>query len=223
MPSLKPFLIIAVDGGAASGKSSTSRRLAEKFHLLHVDTGSHYRAITAILRERNVPIGNTDEVIRALGELTTGTAVHGNSATILLNDRTFNDSELRSAAVNEAVSKIASLGSVRAFLRDYQRSQTDVARHHAFDGLVMEGRDIGSVIFPDANLAVFLEADASTRVNRRASEGIVDAVEERDRLDLARKEAPLTCPPNALRINTGKHDLEAVVATISTEIHALGR
>lgn len=221
MPTLKPFLIIAVDGGAASGKSSTSRRLAQDFHLLHVDTGSHYRAITATLLEKGVALHDPTEVARSLGELRTATAVNGNSATILLNERAFDDSELRSEAVNEAVSRIASISPVRAFLRDYQRSQADVARQNAFSGLVMEGRDIGSVIFPDADLAVFLEADAATRVSRRAKEGIVDTVEERDRLDLARKEAPLSCPPHALRINTGANDLDAVVASISTKIHAL--
>lgn len=223
MPSLKPFLIIAVDGGAASGKSSTSRRLAEKFNLLHVDTGSHYRAITAVLLESGLHPDNPGAVTQSLQSLRAATAVNGNSATILLNGRAFDTHELRSEAVNEAVSKIASMSDVRAFLRDYQRNQATIARENNFNGLVMEGRDIGSVIFPDADLAVFLEADATTRASRRASEGIVDTIEERDRLDRGRKEAPLTCPPGALRINTGVNDLDAVVAIISEKIHELSR
>jgi cytidylate kinase len=223
MTSFNPFLIIAVDGGAASGKSSTARRLAADFDLLHVDTGSHYRSITALLLQRSVPLDDPAAIARAVGELRPGTTVSGNSAKILLNDVGFDDSDLRSEAVNDAVSKIASIGTVRTFLRDYQRSQTAVAKDHNFKGLVMEGRDIGSVIFPNADLAVFLEADAATRVSRRADEGIIDTIEERDRLDLARKDAPLACPPNATRIDTGKNDLESVVAILSKKIQALGR
>lgn len=126
--------------------------------------------------------------------------------------------EIRNDAVNAVVSKFAAIAAVRRFLFDYQRAQADVAREHGFAGLIMDGRDIGSVIFPDADLRVFLTADAAARERRRAAEGIADSIAERDRLDSARKTAPLACPEGATLIDSTFLNLEQVVEKISAMI-----
>ena len=215
-----PFLIIAVDGGAASGKSSTSRALAARFNLLHVDTGAHYRTIALSLLENGV---TSPEAFAAAGDgvlaaLKTGTRIDGNEAQMSIGGRVPASAEIRNDAVNAVVSKFAAIAAVRRFLFDYQRAQADVAREHGFAGLIMDGRDIGSVIFPDADLRVFLTADAAARERRRAAEGIADSIAERDRLDSARKTAPLACPEGATLIDSTFLNLEQVVEKISAMI-----
>lgn len=214
-----PFIIVAIDGGAASGKSSSSRTLSERFHLLHVDTGSFYRAITAELLRRGVPPTSPDAVRAALADLALGTRVLGRSAQMEIGGRVAGE-EIRSREVNEQVSHFAAIPDVRAALLAYQRSQADVARRHGFRGLVMEGRDIGSVIFPDADLRFFLHADQEERARRRAQEGQQDSIAERDRLDTSRKTAPLACPSGAMSIDTTHLTLAEVVETISAPVAA---
>lgn len=213
MASPSPFLIVAIDSGAASGKSSTARALAARFPFLHVDTGAHYRAITAEMLRRGIPAEETS-VVRALGDLVLGTQVRDGAALLEIGGRVPGD-EIRSPAVNAAVSHFAALRPVRAALLQYQRGQAEVARAHGFRGLVMEGRDIGSVIFPDAGLRVFLHADPEERARRRAREGQQDSVAERDRLDSSRQHAPLTCPPGAVDINSTDLSLDQVVARVA--------
>jgi len=100
-------------------------------------------------------------------------------------------------------------------LFDYQRAQVSVARKEGYAGLIMEGRDIGSVIFPDADFRFFLYADEATRAARRAKEGQTDSIAERDKRDSQRKTAPLTCPEGATRVDTGPLTLEGVVEHIT--------
>jgi cytidylate kinase len=217
MASPSPFLIVAIDGGAASGKSSTARALAARFPFLHVDTGAHYRAITAEMLRRGIAPEEA-AVSQALPELALGTRVQNGAALLEIGGRVPGD-EIRSPAVNAAVSHFAALRPVRAALLQYQRSQADVAQTHGFRGLIMEGRDIGSVIFPDASLRVFLHADPEERARRRAKEGQLDSVTERDRLDSSRQHAPLTCPPGAIDINSTHLSLEEVVAQIASLVN----
>ena len=131
------------------------------------------------------------------------------------------DDEIRNDKVNAVVSRFASIPEVRRFLFEYQRRQKDVARERGFAGLIMDGRDIGSVIFPDADLRIFLTADPEARARRRAAEGIADSVAERDKLDASRKTAPLACPEGAVKIDSTHLTLEEVVAKISAMISAL--
>jgi len=214
-----PFLIVAIDGGAASGKSSSSRTLSERFNLLHVDTGSFYRAITAELLRRRVPAGDAAAVHEALAHLDLGTRVEGRSAHMTIGGRVAGD-EIRSREVNEHVSHFAAIPELRAALLAYQRSQAQVAREHGFRGLVMEGRDIGSVIFPDADFRFFLHADPAERARRRAQEGQHDSITERDRLDSSRKSAPLTCPNGAISIDTTHVTLPQVVEQMAAALAA---
>ena len=213
MPSSSPeFTTIAVDGGAAVGKSSTSKALAERLDLMHVDTGAHYRTLTFALLAKGIsPDGDLGT---ALHGIQLETKLDGRSARLCVAGRVPDDSEIRSPEVNAAVSRFAAIPAVRQALFEYQRHQATVAREEGFAGLVMEGRDIGSVIFPDAKHRFFLEADEATRAERRAKEGQTDSIAARDKMDKARKNAPLVCPEGAIRIDTGPLTLEEVVAHI---------
>jgi cytidylate kinase len=214
-----PFIIVAIDGGAASGKSSSSRTLSERFNLLHVDTGSFYRAITAELLRRKVKASDLASVKTALAAISLGTRLEGRSARMEIDGRISGD-EIRSGEVNEHVSHFSAIPDVRTALLAYQRGQADVARTHGFRGLVMEGRDIGSVIFPDADFRFFLHAHPEERARRRASEGQQDSIAERDRLDSSRKTAPLACPPGAISIDTTFLTLPEVVEKMAVPIAA---
>lgn len=211
------LLIVAIDGGAASGKSSTARALAARFPLLHVDTGAHYRAITSEMLRRGVAYSDPAAVASALQQLSLGTRVSGSAAALEINGRIPGD-EIRSPEVNTAVSHFAALPSVRSTLLHYQRAQAEVAQKHGFRGLVMEGRDIGSVIFPDADLRFFLHADPGERARRRAEQGQQDSVAERDRLDSSRKTAPLTIPEGAIAIDSTHLTLDEVVSKVAARV-----
>lgn len=214
------FLIIAIDGGAAAGKSTTARALSSRFNFLHIDTGSYYRALTAELLRRGLNPAEVAAVESALAELPLGTVVDGRRAQIEVGGRLVPEAELRGPAVNAAVSHFAALPAVRAALLAYQRDQARIAREHRFAGLVMEGRDIGTVIFPDADFRFFLHADPEERARRRAAEGQQDSIAERDRLDSTRKAAPLLCPPGAIDIDSTFLSLDEVVARVSEPIAA---
>ena len=215
-----PFFIVAVDGGAASGKSSSSRIISERFNLLHVDTGSLYRALTAGLLRAGASPADLPTVKTGLDALRLGTRINGRSAQMEIAGQPVADAEIRTPAVNAAVSHFAAIPELRAALLAYQRGQADVARAHGFRGLVMEGRDIGSVIFPEADFRFFLHADPVERARRRASEGQQDSIVERDRLDSSRKTAPLACPVGATSIDTTHIGLTQVVELIAAAITA---
>jgi cytidylate kinase len=214
------FIIVAIDGGAASGKSTSSRELSERFNLLHVDTGSFYRAVTAELLRRGVAPADLAAVHDAAARLRFGTRLLGRSAQMEIDGRVVPDAEIRSRTVNENVSHFAAIPEVRGALLAYQRGQAEVARANGFRGLVMEGRDIGSVIFPEADFRFFLHAHPEERARRRASEGQQDSIAERDRLDSSRKTAPLACPPGAVSIDTTFLTLPQVVETLAAPIAA---
>jgi CMP/dCMP kinase len=218
--SSPPFLIVAIDGGAASGKSSTARGLSERFNFLHVDTGSFYRAVTAELLRRGVRADDPVSVGGAAAQLPLGTRVEGRRAVMEIGGRVVPETEIRSPEVNAAVSHFAAIPAVRTALLAYQRNQADVARAHGFRGLVMEGRDIGSVIFPDAHFRFFLHADPQERARRRAREGQLDSIAERDRLDSSRKASPLACPPGATDIDSTYLTLDEVIDRLSAAISA---
>ncbi len=215
---MSSFLIVAIDGGAASGKSSTSRALSERFNFLHVDTGSYYRAITAEFLRRGLRIDQINEVKAALPSLAFGTQIDGRTARMQIGGRVVPESEIRGPEVTAAVSYFAAIPEVRTALLTYQRGQIDVAQAHGFHGLIMEGRDIGSVIFPTADLRFFLHADPVARAKRRELEGRADAVAERDRLDTSRTTAPLKIPEGATDIDSTFLNLEQVVEKIAAAI-----
>lgn len=214
---MKPdsFKVVAIDGGAASGKSTTARALSARHHFLHVDTGQHYRALTAHLLNAQVP-AETRAVNAAIDGLDLTTSVQGQEAIMRIDGQVVETLSLRTAEVNASVSAYAALPPVREKLLPYQRAQIEVAQKAGFRGIAMEGRDIGSVIFPDADLRVFLEADPRTRTERRAQEGWKDTVVERDTADSRRTLAPLTCTPGAYRIDTSTLSVDQVIERIGS-------
>jgi cytidylate kinase len=215
MSASSGFKIIAIDGGAATGKSSTSRALADSLGLMHVDTGSHYRTLAYALIRASASAENPDNILAQLEKLQLGTVFEGRSTRLSINGSVPADVDIRSPEVNANVSKFAAIESVRQYLFDYQRSQADVAREHNYAGIVMEGRDIGSIIFPHADFRFFLFADEATRAARRAKEGQTDSIAARDKMDSNRKAAPLVCPEGAIRIDTAPLPLEGVVAKLA--------
>lgn len=215
--SRSPFFIVAIDGGAASGKSSTSRTLSARFNLLHADTGSYYRALTAEMLRRGVAPSNLAAVKAALDSVKLTTQVTGRNAAMELSGHVIPDAEIRSPAVTSNVAIFAAIPEVRAALLDYQRSQADTARTHGFRGLVMEGRDIGSKIFPDADFRYFLFADPAARARRREQQGLHDQVAQRDNLDSQRLKESLQ---GATLIDSTFLSLEQVVEQISAAIEA---
>ncbi|ATC63042.1 cytidylate kinase [Nibricoccus aquaticus] len=210
-----PFIIVAIDGGAASGKSSTSRALSERFNLLHVDTGSFYRAVTAELLRLKLRADDLPAVRAAVSNLKFGTRLNGRSAQMEINGRVVDSEEIRSPGVNAEVAHFAAISEVRAALLDYQRGQTTTGRKHTFRGLVMEGRDIGSKIFPDADFRFFLFADPVARAKRREQEGREDQVAKRDTLDHQRL---VESAQGAELIDSTYLTLEQVVDKISAQL-----
>jgi len=213
----KKFIIVAIDGGAAAGKSSTARALSEQFNLLHADTGSYYRAVTSEMLRRGASADDLASVATALADLRLGTRIVGRSALIEISGRVPGE-EIRSREVNDAVSHFAAIPELRGGLLAYQRGQAEAAKRGGFRGLVMEGRDIGSVIFPDADFRFFLQAEPAERERRREREGHDDRVAERDRLDSSRKTAPLSLPKGAISIDTTRLSIAEVVDRMAAVI-----
>jgi cytidylate kinase len=210
-----PFIIVAIDGGAAAGKSSAARALSERFNLLHSDTGSFYRALTAEMLRRGASADDLHSVKSALSDLMLGTRIEGRSARIEISGRAPGD-EIRSREVNDAVSHFAAIPELRSALLAYQRGHAEAARARVFAGLVMEGHDIGTVIFPDADLRFFLHADPAERELRRVKQGQADRVAERDRLDSSRKTAPLSQPVGAVSIDTTSMTMAEVADALAS-------
>lgn len=218
MLSSDNFIVIAMDGGAATGKSSTSRGLAERLGLMHVDTGAHYRTLTYALLRAGADPDQSETIPGQLATLQLDTRLKGRSAQLSINGIVPADADIRSPEVNAAVSKFAALPPLRDYLFEYQRSQAEVARAHGYAGLIMEGRDIGSIIFPDAEHRFFLHADEATRAARRVKEGQTDSIAARDEMDSSRKTAPLVCPEGAIQIDTAPLTLDEVIEKIANLI-----
>ena len=215
---MKKFITIAIDGGAGSGKSTTATNLSRRLNFLHVDTGSHYRSIASVLIDENIAFSQIDE---NLNKFKLNSLISGSKSSLLINNDLVPETILRSEEVNQTVSKYASISSVRNLLFKYQRSQVELAKKHKFNGLVMEGRDIGSIILPNADLKLFLHASDSIRQNRRSNDGEKDQILKRDQLDSTRKVAPLIKSDNSILINTGELSIDEVFSQILSLINDL--
>ena len=211
------FHVVAIDGGAGTGKSTTASLLSKRLNFLHVDTGSHYRSITKHLLDNEISLPMLDSYFDQNNILLTS-EVSENRSNLAINGLVYASDLLRSAKINQAVSNFASNPKVRQMLLSYQREQIEVARSENKSGLVMEGRDIGSVIFPDADLKVFLVADQKVRESRRINDGEVDQIASRDQLDSSRSIAPLKESGGSLRVDTSLLTVEEVYVTISKSL-----
>jgi len=214
------FIIISLDGGAGTGKSTTAHSLPSALNLLHVDTGSHYRSMTRAFLNLGL---KSDQVNQYLNKnnLNLGTVVDERRSYLLIDEKRFDQTELRTSEINDNVSDFSSIEAVRNLLFDYQRSQVEIARSNHFKGIIMEGRDIGTVILPDAHLKIYLEADSLIRANRRKADGENDQITNRDEKDSSRKIAPLIPANGCIRIDTGLLGIEEVTETLLEVIENL--
>jgi len=196
-------MIIALDGPAASGKGTLARRLAQHFCLPHLDTGLLYRATARALMEAGERL---DDERRAV-EVARGLALMD-----------FDEEQLRGREMGEAASVVAAIPAVRAALFDMQRSFASRP-----EGAVLDGRDIGTVICPDAKVKIFVTASPETRANRRALElarrgekvnyaEVLEDIRKRDERDSHRSSAPLLAAEDAVMLDTSALDLEGAFA-----------
>ena len=206
---MRYFKVIAIDGGAGTGKSTLSNLLSNRNNFLYVETGSHYRAFTYMLLKKNLTPDDVEDYI-CEKNVVIESKINKNKAKIQIDGMKFESEDLRSTNVNQYVSHFAAIPTLRKLLFDYQRSHVNQAQTLGYLGVILEGRDIGTKILPDADLKIFLHADAETRINRRLKDGESDSIEYRDELDSQRESAPLACADDALKINTAEHSVEEV-------------
>jgi cytidylate kinase len=211
-------MIIAIDGPAASGKGTLAKRIAAHFGLAHLDTGLLYRAVARDVRKLGGALDDAE-----------GAA----AAARWLDPATLDDPNLRGPGVGEAASVVARIPAVRAAVLEYQR---DFAR--APQGAVLDGRDIGTVVCPDAEVKIFVTATPEVRANRRylemlgrgeatTFEAVLADIRERDARDTAREASPMRPAPDAVLLDTTDLDIEAAfnaaVGVISRKVGQRGR
>ena len=214
-------LVVAVDGTSGSGKSSTCRGVAQRLGLHYLDTGAQFRAMTWWMLREGVSVHDPDAVAARAGEPVIESGTDPAAPTITV-DGTDVSVEIRSDAVNAAVSPVSTVADVRARLLELQR--TIIGREvEAGSGIVVEGRDIGSVVWPEAPVKVYLTADPVARAARRAAEEggsdvatTQETLLERDRIDSGRATAPLVMADGAAHIDTTAYTLEEVIELVSS-------
>jgi CMP/dCMP kinase len=204
--------IIAIDGPAGAGKSTIARALARRLGLDYLDTGAMYRAVTLAVMRRGVPVDDTARV----AEIAEQAAIHVGDERVVVDDDDVT-SLIRGADVTAAVSAVAANSAVRALLRSRQRAWGDER-----GGGVIEGRDIGSVVFPDAALKLYLTASPRVRAQRRVAEagGDVDEIEAaiaaRDHVDSNRADSPLREADGSIVVDTTGLDIDQVLEHIAS-------
>lgn len=195
---------IAIDGPAASGKSTVAKRLAQRLGLVMVNSGAMYRAVTWKVLSEHIDPQDSAAVTQLIQRIRIACGHDGISSTITI-DGIDPGEELRSEKVNANVSAISAIPEVRAALIGLQRGYT---RH---SNVVMEGRDIGSVVFPDTPYKIYIDAAEEIRAARRKAAGEVDSIASRDAADSSRQTAPLVVAPGATRLDTSDLSIDGAV------------
>ena len=215
-------IVVAVDGPAASGKSTVSKLVARELGYNYVDSGAFYRGVTwKAVRER-VDVKNADAVIVLLQRMDLAITVEDHVVCFMI-DGEDPGQQIRSEPVRERVSDVAVIPEVRSFIVDRLRETA------AFGALVMEGRDIGSVVFPEARFKFYLDADPAERARRRHKElletegdsqmdEVLNSLQRRDKKDSTRETAPLQIALGARVIDSTALSCEKVVEVISREV-----
>ena len=209
-------IIIAIDGYSSSGKSTMARRLASEIGYRYIDSGAMYRAVTlwamrhGMVSRDGVP--DVDAIVKALPQISIDFLVDGQSQLTVLNGEVV-EPEIRPLEVSNCVSPVAAIPQVRHAL---VKMQQDMGKTK---GIVMDGRDIGTVVFPDAEMKVFCDASAERRAERRYKEltekgagvtyeEVLDNVRTRDRIDETRSEGPLRCADDAVRLDNSSMTID---------------
>lgn len=216
MSDLKVYEIISLDGPSGAGKSTVAKLVAKKLGYKYLDTGAMYRAVTLFFLNKNVNIQNDNEIISAISDLKIS---FDNNNKIYLNDVDVSK-EIRSIKVVNMVSKVSSISAVRKSMVSLQRA---IAEN---DNYVVDGRDIGSVVFPLAKYKFYIDASVEIRAKRRYEEEIqkgkditfeevIDSIKKRDEFDSNREDSPLVVPKDAIIIDTTNMTIDEVVQKIT--------
>jgi cytidylate kinase len=203
--------VIAIDGPAASGKSSVARALAQRLGFVYVNSGAIYRAITWYVLARGIDPADRVATGATIGSARINCGIEEKESRVRIDDIDPTD-HLREHRVNRAVSQVSTVPEVRQIVTDKMRR---LAGDH---DLVVEGRDIGSVVFSDTPYKFYVDASPEVRSRRRAAEGFLDEIAARDRVDSSRRASPLVIAEDAHVIDTSTLSIDQVVEEILTRL-----
>lgn len=222
LPISKP-VIIALDGYSSCGKSTLAKQIARHLHFLFVDSGAMYRAATLYFIENNIDVAKDNEVNNALENIhITFKNIDGENTTFL-NGRNV-ESEIRSLQVSGLVSEVSAISSVRKKMVELQRQMSSE------NGIVMDGRDIGTVVFPNADIKFFVTADPIVRAQRRYNEllsknqkadlhEVISNLEHRDKIDTERADSPLRQADDAILLDNTHYDIDEQFSIVMDKIY----
>src|SRR5262245_1640796 len=207
--------VVAIDGPAASGKSSVARELSRRLGFIYVNSGAVYRAITWYLLQNGINAEDNERIAQALELAAIACCIQDSESRFLINNVDPRD-HLRDDRVNESVSRVSKLPLVRQIVGQklHERARSD--------DLVVEGRDIGSVVFPETPYKFYVDASPEVRLRRRAAQGERDEITMRDRDDVSRAVSPLVKAKDAYLIDTSQVTVEQVVTAIITRLEQAG-
>ena len=219
-------MIIAIDGPSGAGKSSVAKLLSKKLGMVYVDTGALYRTIGLYVYNKGIDKSENEKIIASLPEIDLKLTFENGSQHVLLNGDDVGDT-IRTQTIAAYASAVSAIPEVRAFLLDTQRN---IAKENS---IIMDGRDIGTVIFPNAEIKVFLTANDVSRANRRLAEllekgedttleKVLLQMQERDRNDSTRATAPAIPADDAVILDNSELDLEGTAAAILKIIQEKG-
>ena len=203
--------VIAIDGPSASGKSTNARRVAAELGYVYVDTGAMYRAFAWFCVASGVDLEKPSAIAAALNKWKPRLMCVDNQVRLLVNGY-FPEKEIRTAETTAAASRVAAVPKVRDWMK---KAQQDCVQ---FGDLVMEGRDIGTNVFPDTDFKFFIDASREERARRREAEGVKDDLAQRDRRDSQRAAAPLMPGLGAMFIETTGQTPEQTTGLIVAEV-----
>ncbi len=215
-------MIIAIDGPAATGKSTTAKALAQRLAVTYLDTGARYRAVTLLTLRKKIKISENSDLISLLERFDLKIEQHENKILVILNGEDVSD-EIRRLDVTENVSEVSALSIVRKTLVKIQRK---VANDQT---CVVEGRDIGTVVFPNAEVKFYVVADYDVRAKRRlldfkrlgeekSIDNLIEEIKNRDKYDSERKDSPLLKANDAIEVDTTNMTIEQQVDTMYKKI-----
>ena len=213
---------VAIDGPASSGKSTISKLIAKENHFVYLDTGAMYRVVTLAVLRNKISIDDHEAIEKLVQTIEIGFSMQDGKQSVFMNGEDVTD-EIRSVEVTKNVSAVSAIKEVRTRLVHLQQ---EIAENHS---IIMDGRDIGTVVLPQAEIKIFLVASVEERAKRRfienqekgiemSYEELVEDIRRRDHIDSTRKESPLRKAEDAIEVDTTTMTIEDVVKTVTALI-----